>query len=106
MLNAIANLRRRNSRTVGQNPRHSMTSVTAGLPSSSGTQNGASNTRMRKSGRHACSAASAGVVSTTSPMERRRITNTSAPGGRLGRSDEGLRGFKKDLRMRLAVEKL
>jgi hypothetical protein len=33
------------------------------------------------------------VVRTTSPMERRRIINTSAPRGRFGSSDEGFRGF-------------
>ncbi len=49
---------------------------------------------MRRSGRQSCKRRRAReVVSTTSPIERRRMINTSAPRGRLGSSDEGFRGF-------------
>src|SRR5271156_6782122 len=83
-LKTIGNLRRSRSRAVSPRLRERISSLMEGFPSSTGAKRGSTSTEMRKSGRQECSAAMAGVSSTKSPSERRRMIRISAPCGKAG----------------------
>src|SRR5580658_1703241 len=85
----MGNLRRSKSSAVSPRPREKISSAIAGFPSRTGAKRGSTSTLMRKSGREACSAAMAGVSSTRSPSERRRMIRISAPCGKDGSRVEG-----------------
>src|SRR5580658_1049717 len=85
----MGNLRRSKSSADSPMPREKISSEIAGFPSSTGAKRGSTSTLIRKSGRQECSAAMAGVSSTTSPSERRRMIRISAPCGNAGSRVEG-----------------